>query len=238
MKPLQTLATFTTLDGQDLVLQNRGSDYFIYIDGEELMSTRAAGSEIALAEFGCERLTSDAPRVLIGGLGLGFTLRACLDVLPRSAEVVVAELFPAVVTWGRTHLAELHAGALDDKRVKIVEKDVWDVLADAGPGFDSIMLDVDNGPESWCVQSNGRLYDRDGIEHLRKAMTPNARIAIWSSQPDPRFSNRLRKRGFETKTHVIRTQGQGGNRRHVVITASQSKSSRLRKRPIAKGRLR
>ena len=237
MKPLQTLDTYRTPDGQDLVLLTRDGDFFIHIDGEELMSTRASGSEVGLAEVGCDRLPSDTPRILIGGLGCGFTLRACLDKLPSRAEVVVAELFPVVVQWNRTHLAHLNRDALDDPRTRVVTRDVWDVLADAGPGFDAILLDVDNGPGSVCVEANHRLYDLEGIEHLRRAMTPGGRIAIWASQPDPHFANRVRKRGFEVKTKMIRSEGKGGSRRHVVITAQAAKGARVRHRPIAKNRL-
>lgn len=238
MKPLQTLDTYRTPDGQDLVLLTRDDDFFIHIDGEELMSTRATGSEVGLAEVGCRNLPSEAPRVLIGGLGCGFTLRACLDVLPKDAEVVVAELFPVVVQWNDTHLKHLNRAALKDRRTRIVTRDVWDVLADAGErGFDAILLDVDNGPGSVCVEANHRLYDRDGIEHLRRAMAPGGRIAIWASQPDPHFANRVRKRGFAVKTHTIRSDGRGGSRRHVVITAEAAKGSRLRRAPVAEKRL-
>ena len=238
MKPLQTLDTFRTPDGQDLVLLTRDDDFFIHIDGEELMSTRASGSEIGLAEVGCRDLPAEGPRVLIGGLGCGFTLRACLDVLPPSAEVVVAELFPVVVDWNRTHLAHLNGKALRDRRTRIDTRDVWEVLADAGErGFDAILLDVDNGPGAVCVEANHRLYDRDGIEHLRRAMAPGGRIAVWASQPDPHFANRIRKRGFAVRTHTIRSQGRGGSRRHVVITAEAAKGSRLRQAPVAKNRL-
>ena len=237
MRPMQTLASTTTTDGEELVLQSRGDDFFITLDGEELMSTRAPGSEEALAQLGCEGLAArERPRILIGGLGLGYTLRTSLEILPRSAEVVVAELFPAVVEWTRTHLRELDGGAIDDPRVRLLVRDVYDVLKD-GPGpYDAILLDVDNGPEAWCLQANGRLYDRDGIEILRRAMAPKGRLAIWASQADPRYANRLRKRGFQVETRQIRTQGKKGNRRHVVFLASASPKSRLRVAPRAAGR--
>lgn len=237
MKPMQTLASTTTGDGEELVLQSRGGDFFINLDGEELMSTRAPGSEVALASLGCEGLeTREKPRILIGGLGLGYTLRAALEILPRGAEVVVAELFPVVVEWTRTYLAELDGGAIDDPRVRLLVRDVYDVLVDGSGPYDAILLDVDNGPAAWCLESNGRLYDRDGIEVLRQAMTPKGRLAIWASQADPQYVNRLRKRGFAVQTRQIRTQGKQGNRRHVVFLATASPRSRLRVAPRAAGR--
>lgn len=237
MKPLQTLDTFTTPAGNKLELQRRDRDYFILIDGEELMSTRATNSEVALAKIGCRDVPKQGPRVLIGGLGCGFTLRACLRLLPADAEVVVAELFPPVLEWNRTHLAEFHDHAIDDPRTEIRLQDVWDVLADPGPGFDAILLDVDNGPNAWILEANARLYDRDGIEHLRSAMAPGGRLAIWASQPDPQFANRLRKRGFVVKTQMARNEEKGDSRRHVVISANASPKSRLRRAPVAKRRL-
>lgn len=219
MKPWQTLATTTTSEGRQLSLHRHDEDFYIHLDGEELMSTRAPGSELALATLGCEHVaTAERPRVLIGGLGLGFTLRAALDVLPPRAEVVVAELFPAVVEWNRSHLAHLQQGALTDKRVRVVQRDVWNLLNEE-KSYDSVLLDVDNGPTAWCLDSNGRLYERRGIERLRRSLRGKGRVAVWASQPDPRFVTRMRKSGFDVKTKTIRTQGQGGNRRHVVILA-------------------
>lgn len=239
MKPRQMLAETTTSEGKSLTLYRRDDDYTIDLDGEELMSTRAPGSEVALATLGCERLTkAERPRVLIGGLGLGYTLRAALDVLPRNAEVVVAELFPAVVQWNRTHLAHLHNATLDDSRVRIVTQDVWDLL---GPdprrdGYDAVLLDVDNGPAAWTLDANGRLYDRQGIERIRNILRPGGTLAIWAAQPDPQFAKRMKKSGFEVVQKIVQSRGAGGNRRHAVILVRPSPKARLRTRPRSKGR--
>ena len=223
MRPFHHLDSVTTEEGRELTLHRRDQDFFINLDGEELMSTRAPGSEIALAELGCEDLGSARrPRVLIGGLGLGYTLRAALAVLPKQAQVVVAELFPAVVEWHRTHLASLAEGSLEDPRVRIEVQDVWDVLSTSG-AFDAILLDVDNGPDGWCLDANSRLYHEGGLERIRKSLSEKGTLALWASQPDPRYVQRLRKRGFQVRTQNVRTEGQGGNRRHVVILARQGR---------------
>ena len=168
MKAFETLDRFTTPDGQALTFHRRGADFFVYLDGEELMSSRAPGSERALAELACAGLEG-RPRVLIGGLGLGFTLRAALDVLPGRAEVVVAELFAKVIEWNRTWLGDLQAGALTDRRTRIVHADVWELVEREAP-WDAVLLDVDNGPEAWCFEANSRLYDRAGLERIRAAL--------------------------------------------------------------------
>lgn len=219
MKPWQTLAKTTTSEGRTLSLHRHDEDFYIHLDGEELMSTWAPGSEVALATLGCEHVRKAAkPRILIGGLGLGFTLRATLEVVPARAEVVVAELFPAVVEWNRSHLTPLQKDALEDPRVRIVERDVWNLLR-GDQTYDAILLDVDNGPTAWCLDSNGRLYDRRGIERLRRCVKSKGVVAVWASQPDPRFVTRMRKSGFDVQSKTIRTEGKAGNRRHVVILA-------------------
>ena len=174
MKSFETLDRFITPDGQALTFHRRDGDFFVYLDGEELMSSRAPGSERALAELACAGL-EDKPRVLIGGLGLGFTLRAALDVLPGGAEVVVAELFAKVIEWNHTWLAGLQAGALTDRRTRIEHADVWE-LVESGAPWNAILLDVDNGPEAWCFESQsvsapGQLFS------IRSAASPTA--ANW-----------------------------------------------------------
>ena len=216
MKPFETLGSFTTPDGQELTFHRRDQHYFVYLDGEELMSSRAPGSERALAELACGDL-GPKPRVLIGGLGLGYTLRAALDVLPRGAEVVVAEIFASVVEFNRTHLRDLQKGALTDRRTRIVEADVWGVLLERGP-WDAILLDVDNGPNAWCLDSNRRLYDRVGQMQIQATLKPGGVLAVWASQPDPRFVKSLRKSGFDARSHVARGQG-GKGLRHTVFVA-------------------
>jgi spermidine synthase len=169
-----------------------------------------------VAELACKDL-GDRPRVLIGGLGLGFTLRAALDVLPPRAEVVVAELFAKVIDWNRTWLADLQSGALTDRRTRIAHADVWDLVRPGGP-WDAILLDVDNGPEAWCFDANSRLYDRPGLERLRAALAPGGVAAFWAAQADPRFLKTLRKSGFKARSRTVRARG-GRGARHTVFLA-------------------
>jgi spermidine synthase len=216
MKPFETLDRFTTPDGQGLTLHRRDGDYFVYLDGDELMSTRAPGSERALAELTCSEL-SGRPRVAIGGLGLGFTLRAALDVLPAGAEVVVAELFEVVIEWNRTYLHDLQGGALTDRRTRIVHADIWDLVRGGGP-WDAILLDVDNGPAAWCLEANRRLYDKEGLLEIESALAPGGLVAFWAAEPDARFVKTLRKSGFAARSHSVRARERRGAR-HAIFLA-------------------
>ncbi len=216
MRPFETLDRFTTPDGRQLTFHRRDGDHYVYLDGDELMSTRAPGSERALAELACDGLEG-RPRVLIGGLGLGFTLRAALDVLPPGAQVVVAELFDKVIEWNRRYLAGLQGGALTDRRTRIVRADVWDLVEREAP-WNAILLDVDNGPEAWCFDANRRLYDRAGLARIRAALAPRGVAAFWAAQADPRFLKTLRKSGFEARSHTVRAN-RGRGARHVVFVA-------------------
>lgn len=216
MKAFETLDRFTTADGQELTFHRRDGDYFVYLDGDELMSTRAPGSEKALAEIACGAL-SGRPRVLIGGLGLGFTLRSALDILPSGAKVVVAEVFDCVISWNRIYLSDLQGDALTDRRTRIEHADVWDLVRTQGP-WDAILLDVDNGPTAWCLASNRRLYDQPGLLQLKAALASNGLIAFWSAHPDPRFVKTLRKCGFDARSHSVRAHG-GRGAKHAVFVA-------------------
>lgn len=216
MKPFETLAESTTPEGQRLTLHRRDGGYFIFLEGEELMATRAPGSERALAELGCKELPSKNPRVLIGGLGLGFTLKAALSELPPGAKVVVAELLGSVIEWNRTHLADLQGDALEDRRVEIREGDAWELIAEGAP-WDAVLLDVDNGPAAWCMEANGRLYGRRGIERIRNSLLPGGRLAVWSAFPDPNFVRRLQKAGFEAHAYTVRSRGTKGHRHTVFV---------------------
>ena len=220
MRPFETLDHVTTSEGRRLTLHHRDGDYFINLDGEELMASREPGSERALAELGCGHLGATArPRVLIGGLGLGYTLSSALDMLPTGATVVVAELFPSVVAWNRTHLLDLHGRALDDHRVRVFEGDVGEVLADSRQQpFDAILLDVDNGPDAWCLESNGRLYDRLGLAHIYRSLKPKGLLAVWSADRDPAFVKQLRKGGFETRTETVLSRADRGSK-HTIFLA-------------------
>ncbi len=218
MKAFETLDRFTTPDGQELTFHRRDGDYFVYLDGDELMSSRAPGSERALAELACGELKGK-PRVLIGGLGLGFTLRAALDVLPAGAEVVVAEVFASVIEWNRTYVADLQGNALTDHRTRIAHADVWDVIRCEGP-WDAILLDVDNGPVAWCLDSNRRLYDKPGLLQIQAALTPDGVAAFWSAHPDKEFLRALRKTGFDAHSRAVRAR-RGRGARHTIFVAGQ-----------------
>ena len=216
MKAFETLDRLTTPDGRQLTFHRRDGDYYVYLDGDELMSTRAPGSERALAELACDGLEG-RPRVLIGGLGLGFTLRAALDVLSPGARVVVAELFDKVIEWNRRYLTGLQGGALTDRRTRIAHADVWDLVEREAP-WNAILLDVDNGPEAWCFDANRRLYDRAGLARIRAALAPRGVAAFWAAQADPRFLKTLRKSGFEARSHTVRAS-RGRGARHAVFVA-------------------
>lgn len=216
MKAFETLDRFVTPEGQELTFHRRDGNYFVYLDGDELMSSRAPGSERALAEMACSEL-SGMPRVLIGGLGLGFTLRAALDALPAGATVVVAEVFSCVIDWNRTYLPDLQDDALTDRRTRIVHADVWDLMRKEA-SWDAILLDVDNGPEAWCLRSNHRLYDRPGLAQIRAALAPGGLVGFWSAHSDPRFVKALSKSGFQASSHSVRAR-EGRGARHTVFLA-------------------
>lgn len=220
MRPFETLDEYTTPEGQRLSLHHRDGDYFIDLDGHELMSTRVHASETALGELGCSKLaTAKNPRVLIGGLGLGFTLKAALETLPPSATVVVAEVFPIVVEWHRQHLTKL-AVALDDPRVEIHTGDVGELITiDGRRRFDAIMIDTDNGPDATCLSSNASLYDDYGIERIRQTLSPRGTLAVWSAHDDPAFSKRLGKCGFKVRTATVRGHREKGPR-HTIFLAT------------------
>jgi spermidine synthase len=166
----------------------------------------------------CGDLSSaKGPRVLIGGLGLGFTLRAALGVLPRNAQVVVAELFPRVVEWNRTHLTSL-GRPLEDPRARIHDGDVVGLLRDSpSHHYHAVLLDVDNGPSEWCLKSNGALYSREGLQQIKQSIVPGGILAVWSAYPDPVFVKNLRKRGFEASSQTVRGHGKKGPRHTIFL---------------------
>ena len=204
--------------GGELKLFRRGEEFSITLGGNELMNSRKSGSEEALAELGCAALAGRAkPRVLIGGLGMGFTLRAALAVLGPDAEVTVAELVPAVVAWARGPMAHLHAGSLDDRRVTIAEGDVAPLMS-ARAAWDAILLDVDNGPDALTIEANDGLYSAAGLAAARMALRPRGVLAIWSAAPDTAFTNRVRRAGFVVEEHRARAaRGKGGH--HLIWIA-------------------
>jgi spermidine synthase len=206
-------------DGRELRLLQRGAEFSIKLDNGELMSSRVRGSEEALARLGCAKIEArERPRVLIGGLGMGFTLRATLGLLGAEAEVVVAELVPAVVSWGRGPLAELFGNSLTDARVTIREGDVGRLIRSESSAYDAILLDVDNGPEGLTRNANDVLYDLDGLRAAWTALRPGGVLAVWSAAPDAAFARRLRKIGYCVNEVAVRANGKRGAR-HVIWVA-------------------
>ena len=195
----------------------RGQDYSIMSGTIELMNSRLSGSEIALANLAWDKIKDrKAPRMLIGGLGMGFTLRAALAAVPKDAEVIVAELVPAIVAWARGPLAHLFDGCLDDKRVKLVMGDVADRLRDVITPYDAILMDVDNGPDGLNRDANDGLYSVSGIAMTRRAVKHGGVLAVWSAGPDPAFAGRMRRNGFAVEEVQVRASPSGKGARHII----------------------
>ena len=207
--------------GAFLRLMRRGDEFSIMLGGNELMNSRLGGSEAALARLSCRRLTGrTAPHVLIGGLGMGFTLRAALAEIEADARVTVAELVPAVVAWAEGPMAGLFGASLADPRVSVVVDDVGAVIEPARSAFDAILLDVDNGPEGLTSQGNSRLYGAAGLRAARRALRPRGVLAVWSASPDRSFSARLRQAGFAVEEVAVRATRNARGARHVIWLAA------------------
>jgi spermidine synthase len=214
----ELLGETRTPDGEEMRLARQGSELIIFAGGKPLMSSRMHGSEEALAAFGLlEARQCDEPCVLVGGLGMGFTLRATLDLLPPVATVVVAELVPAVVDWNRGPLGPLAGHPLKDARVEVALGDVADTLRGSPHRFDAVLLDVDNGPKAFTAAHNTRLYDDKGIEAVRKSLRPGGVLAVWSAWDDRRFEQRLRYGGFTVHVERVRGRLKKGGPRHTIF---------------------
>ncbi len=219
MKPIEILGREPTADGEELVLTRRDGVVTLFLSGMELMSSRAPGSERALAERGLAGVAGRRrPRVLIGGLGLGFTLRAALDRLPEHAEVVVAELSAMVVAAVRGELAELAGRPLEDPRTTIFAGDVAEALVPPAR-YDAILLDTDDGPRAHTHRANRQLYDAAGLRRLRGALSPGGQLAIWSAAPDAEFVRRLGAAGFLARAETVRARPGGRAERHTLFLA-------------------
>ena len=192
MTPMELIGTAQVPGGQELRLFRRGRDFMILLDRNELMSSRMSGSEEALAVMSCARLEQrPAPHMLIGGYGMGFTLRSALAALGADAQVTVAELVPEIIEWARGPMVDLAAGSLDDPRVRLIEGDVVAVIAEAVATYDAILLDVDNGPDGLTRNGNDRLYSMKGLAAAKAALKPGGILAVWSAAPDNAFAKRL-----------------------------------------------
>lgn len=221
MIPWLELDIATTPDGQKLRLKRRGEEFSIMLGTNELMNSRLSGSEEALARLSIERLGhAQSPHILIGGLGMGFTLRTALAQARADARVTVAELIPAVVTWAHGPMAQLFAGSLGDERVSVRQVDVAVLIRGANGEFDAILLDVDNGPDGLTVDTNDRLYSMSGLALALKALRPGGVLAVWSSGPDAGFSRRLKAAGFHVDAVNTRARGNRGAR-HVIWIAQK-----------------
>ena len=219
MKPWELLGETRTPEGSDVRLTRQDNEYVILVDGKTLMSSRRHGSEDALAALACPHLRSpEEPHVLVGGLGMGFTLRATLDLLPPDATVTVVELLPAVVEWNRGPLGALAGYPIRDQRVRIEIDDVGMALRASGPArFGGILLDVDNGPTAFTASANRGLYDNAGVSAAYAALETGGVLAVWSARDDRKFEQRLRFHGFDVQVNRVRARLKKGGPRHVIF---------------------
>jgi len=207
-----------TPDGKIVSLHEHEGSYLIRVDGVPLMSTRQHGSEQKLAQLACAHLKAKpGARVLLGGLGFGFTLKAALAELPPDAGVVVGEILAAVIAWNRDPALRLAADALADPRVIVRQQDVADLIRAEPGGFDSIILDVDNGPVALSADSNDRLYDSAGLKRIRAALKPEGCLAVWSAAPDPAFERLLTRAGFLVEVQACRAYANSGHRHTLIL---------------------
>ena len=217
MTPRELLGTAQVPGGETLTLYRRGGDFMIVLDRNELMSSRMSGSEEALANMTIDRLAGrPAPHLLIGGYGMGFTLRAGLARLGTDARVTVAELVPEIIDWARGPMAELMAGCLDDTRVTLAMQDVADAIAEGRGRYDAILLDVDNGPDGLVRGANDRLYTMRGLAAARAALKPGGVLAVWSAGADAAFTRRLVDAGFAVDEVKVRARSNGKGPQHVI----------------------
>lgn len=228
MVPWQIVDRAAAPDGADWILARRGDEWVVRARGRVLMSSRQHGSEEALAALGLAKVAR--PRtVLVGGLGLGFTVRAVLDRLPGDARVVVAELVPALAAWNRAHVGHLAGRPLDDPRTRLQHGDALQRIAEAKGAFDAILLDVDNGPSALADARNARLYGDEGVRACRDALRAGGALAVWSAGPDERYLARLQKAGLEALVHAVPARG-GTSKgvRHVVFVGRKVEAGRAR----------
>jgi len=223
MKPTILLGTALIPDTKtELKLFTHDGEFSIRIPGRgELMNTKVHGSEKALAELASERMgASDKPRILVGGLGMGFTLAAALAAAGPNTEVVVAELVPEVVEWNRELMGEASGHPLADPRTRVYVGDVADVIRQEERAFDAILLDVDNGPEALIRRENNWLYTIGGLESTRRALRPQGVLAVWSAGPDQLFRARLKHAGFKVEEKIVRPHRAGKGSRHYIWLGS------------------
>ena len=226
MKPTLQLATAKTPDGEVLALYRHDADFSIKVDRQELMTSRAHESELELARLGCARIRErQDPTVLIGGLGMGYTLREALDLLQPGAKVVVSELISDVVEWNRTFLGDLNAHPLRDRRVTVRLGDVTRLIQQSEHAFDAILLDVDNGPEALTSAGNDRLYSREGLQACLRALHAKGCLSIWSGSIDTQFEKRLRQENLAYRRfHVAAYKGGKARSRCIWVISRDVRS--------------
>ncbi len=216
----ELLATARVPGGEELQLYRHDRDFMIVLGHNELMSTRKWGSEEALATLALDRIGhARRPRLLIGGYGMGFTLRAALRAMPADGEVTVVELVPEIIEWARGPMADLAAGCLDDPRVRLLQSDVAWTIAAAQADYDAILLDVDNGPDGLVREDNNQIYSASGLRAARAALAPGGVLAIWSAGPDPAFARRLQKLRFAVEERTVASRSNGKGPKHVIWLA-------------------
>lgn len=222
MKPRELIGTAKVPGGVELRLFRHGDDHMIMVDNNELMSSRVGGSEEALAVMTCERLGANAsPHLLIGGYGLGFTLRAALEKFGNGGRATVAELVPEIIEWARGPMAALTAGCLDDPRVRLLAGDVATEIRSSTARYDAILLDVDNGPSGLVRAENDGLYSMKGLAAAKAALRPGGILAIWSAAPDAAFTRRLKSAGFNVEEATVRARRNGKGPRHTIWFAKR-----------------
>ena len=223
MIPWQQIDTARVPDANvELRLMRRGAEFSMMLGQNELMNSRLSGSEEALATLACRRIEAvKRPHLLIGGLGMGFTLRAALAVLGPEARITVAELVPAVIAWAKGPMAGIFGDSLGDPRANIRSADVIEVIQSHASAFDAILLDVDNGPEGLIRKANDALYDIKGLKAIRRSLRPGGVAAVWSSGPNALFSKRLRDAGFDVNEVAVRATAKRSGARHVIWFATK-----------------
>ena len=224
MKPNITLAETTTPNGARMTLVEHDGSFCIRVNGQQLMHSLVATSELKLGFLACERHSKQnlSPKVLIGGLGLGFTLKSVLQATGSKATIHVVELFPEIVQWNRTFLAGLNGKALEDKRVEVITEDVSDVITRAAQSpYDAIALDIDNNTTAMVKVENHQLYQKRGIQKIWDALRPGGRAAIWFAAPDPAIERLLRKAGFKVQAIPAKLCGASKRETYMIYVADK-----------------
>jgi spermidine synthase len=225
MKPTINLAETTAPDGAVFRLCSHDGEFYLYMNERQVMSSTMTHSELLLADLGCQfRDQRKNPRILIGGLGLGYSLRRCLEITASQAVIQVAELLPEIVDWNRKHLAGLNDAILADPRTQIIEGDVFTMIEAAArkaPRYDAILLDVDDGPTSLLQKGNARIYRRDGLKTINRALTSGGRVAFWTATSEPGLQRDLRQIGFQVEELAVAKHPRARQQRHRIYLAER-----------------